>query len=153
MTEKYTIGFINKKLKQYDAKLVRNREGSYLEHESKKTPILITTSGKIDEDSVNKIAKILSKEKNKKQTDIYSYLTRKKDFYSPRISFSLERILDYTIILFLGCLTFFIFTKINLFTGFVISNISNTTINMLIFVCAFGVIGLLYYKLRYKSVK
>ncbi|MFH1270824.1 MAG: hypothetical protein ABII03_04265 [Nanoarchaeota archaeon] len=152
MGDKYTIGFINEKLKPYDARLIKGKV-SRLEYEGKKTPILVTSSGMVDEDSVDRIARELSEGKKEKQTKIFSQLTKPYHIKGTELKQSnlkkLEDKLGYAIfVLSIGLVTL-ILSKTTL-TGFAINNIPNTTSNIGILVCVVGILGLMYWKFKNK---
>ncbi len=154
MEEDYiTVEALNQNLKPYDAKIIREGDTGYLKYkrEQDKTPITITTAGKIGEDELyHKIAKIISKKRKEKQTEIFKELTRLPKIRRLESERFIGQMVVSTIIALFLVFVFLVLSKVNLSTGYVINNIPNTTANIGIIICIMGIIGLLFYKWKSK---
>jgi len=138
MVEKYFISEIEKKAKIYgDYSIERGKGVNYFINEKReKTPLMIAGTGMINDEGVDRIAKEISREKRKKQSDIFLDLTTKR-------SLEREMAISFLILSTIG-LIFFSSIKAKIITGFAISNLSNSTINMLLFICFCVTLGLFY---------
>ena len=156
MGDTYRVDSINPNLEKWGYKLIREKGQGYLEdkEDSKKTPIWISTTGKINEEDIDKMINVIHEKKGGKKTEISLDITKPLNIEGLETKpFSLKRLenaLSYAIVvLSIGLLTL-ILSKTTL-TGYAINNISNTTSNIGILVCVVGILGALYYRHKCKK--
>jgi len=121
---------------------IKDHVGLVKFNDKRSRPIPVTKSGIISEDGLYELAGELTRLGiGGKQIENYAYLTKPK--YIPKaINFSL-----IVVSLILIALTF---SRAGIFTGNVISNLSNSTIDSLVVVLLTALIGLLVWKLKQK---
>jgi hypothetical protein len=137
---------------KYNAKIIRKNEEAYLEIGGETIHLNVGLShGMLDEEGVNNIVKMVSEITGEKQEGVYREITKKPNFQEKRIPTGLERqVIPGALILLSVALITLVLSHANLLTGYAISDISNTTSNVGIFICVAGILGLLYYRNKIK---
>ncbi len=145
MGEMYKKGVLNKRLQPYDARIdISGKESTHLLYKEKDLgPVMVTTSGLVIEDQVERVAKKLSDEGEGKPTDIFSELTKP-------VSTGLESLATVTLAIFSLGLIVLVSARMGLLTGFAINNIASSTSSIGIIVCVVGILGFLYLRFRVK---
>ncbi|MBU2104601.1 MAG: hypothetical protein KKF67_02395 [Nanoarchaeota archaeon] len=132
----------------YGGKLIREKGHAY----SKKHDITISVnSGMVDSNNIERLTRKVSNDTGKPFSNVLKNLIKKPDYYPLRLA-------NVLVAIFTAGLIFFGLERLNV-TGFVLSNISNSTAipigyisnntaNIGIIICALGIIGLLVWKWR-----
>jgi hypothetical protein len=131
MTERYREELIKKNLKEeYDLNLTKGKKGDTILKIKRKEFSIPSSNGWIYDSGIDKITKIVKDYANKQPTEIYAKITKEPQYGT------LERIaIKPAIILFSLGFLFFLLEKMKI-TGFIISNVSDSTLSIGIFVCA-----------------
>lgn len=145
MTERYRVEAVGKNLERgYGAKLIKSskeNDTSTLVYQGKTTTIS-TPGNWVYDSGIIKIGEFIGRERKEEPTEINANITKSA-------SRGLERAINSALILSLFSFLFLLLEKINI-TGFTIGNISNSTLNIGILICAVIAIVLYLFRLRYK---